>query len=109
MTTGGLIRAGVGYITWSYYRAGSCTQVTVSRSTPHIACKCARCAEGRWMLRATLVLSDAFKLSKKPLLFVVPTKKGDMVWPITDLEIKDRAVTASLGTPLSEGSVVRGV
>ena len=54
---------------------------------------------GSWRLRATLVLSDAFKLSRKPLLFVVPTQKGDMVWPITDLEIKDRTVTATLGTP----------
>ena len=50
-------------------------------------------------MHATLVLSDAFKLSRKPLLFVVPTQKGDMVWPITDLEIKDRTVTATLGTP----------
>lgn len=100
MTTGGVIRAVLGYITWSYYRAGSLTEIVVTRSNPHVACKCARCAEGRWRLQATLVLSDAFKLSRKPLLFVVPTQKGNMVWPITDIEIKDRAVTASLGKPM---------
>ena len=94
------IRAPKGFVTWSYYRAASVTNITVTRSVPHIGdCRCATCAAGRWVLRATLVVSDAFKLSRKPLLFVVPTQKGDMVWPITDLVITDRTVTATLGTP----------
>ena len=100
MLTPAQVRGAVGFVTWSYYRAASVANFTVTRSKPHLGdCKCARCAAGRWSLRGTLVLSDSFKLSRKPLLFVVPTQKGDMVWPITDLEIKDRTVTATLGTP----------
>jgi len=110
MATGGLIRGKVGRIMWSYYAAASVTNITVTRSVPHVGqCACAKCGQGRWSLHAVLVLSDAFKLSRKPLLFVIPTEKGDMTWPITDLEIKDRSVTAALGPPLSEGSVGRGV
>ena len=110
MATGGLIRGTVGRIMWSYYAAASVTDVIVTRSVPHVGqCACAKCAQGRWSLHAVLVLSDAFKLSRKPLMFVIQTNKGDMIWPITDLEIKDRSVTAALGTPLADGSVVRGV
>lgn len=101
MATGGLIRGQVGRIMWSYYAAASVTAITVTRSVPHLGgCRCAKCAEGRWTLRATLVLSDAFKLSRKPLVFVIATKKGDMTWPITDLVMTDREVTATLGPPL---------
>lgn len=96
----GVVRAPLGRIMWSYYAAASCTGIVVTRSTPHVNCKCRACEQGRWLLQATLVLSDAFKLSRKPLIFVIPTDKGNMTWPITDLEIKDRTVTASLGTPI---------
>lgn len=93
MTAAGMIRGVVGQIRWSYYVAASVTNFTVTRHGSTTG------ATVRWTLRATLVLADAFKLSRKPLVFQVETKKGLMTWPITDLVITDRDVTATLGTP----------
>lgn len=83
-----LITGVVGQVKWHYYVAAAINGYTVSRS-----------AEGQWTVRATVVLSDAFKLSQRPLVFVAPTKQGDMRWPIESLELAEGTLTASLGPP----------
>ena len=88
--TGGTIRGVVGEIKWHYYTAASINGYAV---TYHHQDK-------RWSLRATVALSDAFKMAQRPLIFVAPTQKGDFRWPINSLEILDGKLTARLGAPL---------
>ena len=84
------VKGVVGQIKWRAYNAAAVNGFTVSRSYP----------DHRWTLRGAVVNSDKFKLSLKPLMFVAPTKKGDIYWPIQDYEIKDGRVQASLGPPV---------
>jgi hypothetical protein len=83
----------VGQITWSYYTAAAINGYTVTRS-----------ASGQWSLMATVVVSDAYKLRQRPLMFVAPHAKGEWRWPITSLDmVTDRGpnhVLATLGAPL---------
>lgn len=86
---GGSITGVVGQVKWSYYTAAAINGYVVTRST-----------DNRWSLRGTIVLADAFKLSQRPLVFVAPTQKGDMRWPIVDIQIAKGEVTAQLGPPV---------
>jgi hypothetical protein len=89
-----------GLIKWSYYTAGQVEGYAVYRYK-----------DGRWSMTATLVLSDAFKMKQRPLIFVAPYIKdtcasclkvsqvctcrepqrvqtpGEWRWPITSLEM----------------------
>lgn len=83
------VRGVVGQVKWSYYIAAAINGYTVTR-------------EGsQWSLSATVVLSDAFKLSQKPLMFVAPHQHGEWRWPITDLQLNKESgqLTAQLGPP----------
>lgn len=86
---GGSITGVVGQIKWHYYVAAAINGYTVTRN------------EGVWSLRGTVVLSDAFKLSQRPLTFVAPHERGEWRWPIETLQIADGALTARLGPPES--------
>jgi hypothetical protein len=62
-----------------------------------------------WSLVATVVLSDAFKMAQRPLIFAAMfTKKGldgqcvvksAWRWPIETLTLVDHQLTARLGPP----------
>lgn len=78
----------MGQIKWHYYVAAAINGYTVTRS-----------AEGQWHVRGTVVLSDAFKLSQRPLTFVAPHEKGEWCWPIVSFEIADGALSATLSPP----------
>lgn len=54
---------------------------------------------GQWSLRATVVMTDAYKLSKRPLIFVALHEKGEWRWPIVDFELHGGALRAQLGAP----------
>jgi hypothetical protein len=90
---GGQITGVVGQIKWSYYVAAAINGYTVTR-TP----------ENTWRLRGTVVLSDAFKLAKQPLMFVAPHRlggvDGEWRWPILEMEMADGSLTAKLGPPV---------
>lgn len=77
----------VGHIKWHYYTAAAINGYTVSR------------AGTEWSLRAIVVLSDAFKLTQRPLKFHAPHEHGEWVWPIESMQIADGALTARLGPP----------
>jgi hypothetical protein len=101
-----VIKGIVASIRWHHYVAAGVHGYTVA------PCNKAGTA---WDLVATVVLSDAFKLSQRPLTFVaLRTKKGldgtcvvktQWSWPITAISPIDRntqQVTARLGTPEEE-------
>jgi hypothetical protein len=85
---GGSITGVVGQIKWSYYVAAALNDYTVTRSET-----------GEWRLSGTVVLSDAFKLAQRPLMFVAPHAKGEWRWPILDLDLGANQVRARLGAP----------
>jgi len=89
-----LVLTGVkGLIRWSYYPAAALLNYRVVRNP-----------EGAWELRATVVMSDAYKMAQRPLIFVAPHNKGEWRWPIEGFELHDGALTASLGAPEGEPS-----
>lgn len=85
--SGGSITGVVGSIKWAYYTAAAINNYTVTRS------------DAAWTLSATVVLSDAFKLSQRPLRFVAPHAHGEWAWPILTIQLADGALTATLGPP----------
>jgi hypothetical protein len=88
MATGtGTIKGVVGQIMWGYYPAASINGYTVVRNGT------------AWSLRATVVMSDAFKMTQKPLIFIAPHQHGRWSWPIKSVQIQNGALTAELGPP----------
>lgn len=84
-----VVKGVVGQIKWHYYVAVALHNYTVTRT------------DDQWSLRATVVLSDAFKMAQRPLVFVAPTQQGEMRWPIETLAF-DRdthQLVAQLGPP----------
>jgi hypothetical protein len=91
----------IGRIEWGYYTAAAIEGYTVTAS--------AATTKGgavTWRLTATVILSDPFKLTQRPLRFVAPHAKGTWTWPIETLEFAVGAgqapgrLTARLGMPL---------
>lgn len=58
-----------------------------------------RTRENVWAVVGRVVLSDAYKLSQRPLMFVAPTKAGEFRWAIRSFEISGGVLRASLGDP----------
>jgi len=97
MTGAAIIRGVVGQIRWAYYTAAQVEGFTVIRNqTPRPPG-----VPARWSMRGRVVLTDPFKLTQKPLIFVAPHAKGKWQWPIEDLVITDGELTARLG-PVEE-------
>jgi hypothetical protein len=106
-----------GQIKWSYYTAARIEGYAVYRDK-----------DDRWSMTATIVLSDAFKLRQRPLMFVAPYVRetcascakvlqacfcrepqivrtpGEWRWPITSLEMGavtgEMKMRAVLGPPI---------
>jgi hypothetical protein len=76
-----------GSIAWAHYTAAQLEGYTVTRT------------DTRWTLSATIVLSDAFKLAQRPLIFVAPHAHGEWRWPILSLDVVAQTLTATLGPP----------
>lgn len=81
------INAEAGAIHWGYYSAGSLRSCVLTRT------------EGVWTLAGTVVESDAYRLSQRPLVFVVTHQHGSWTWPIVSLQIEGGSCSASLGPP----------
>jgi hypothetical protein len=65
----------VGSIRWHYYTAAAINGFTVTPLQKD---------RSRWSLRATVVLSDSFKMAQRPLTFVATLRNGqEWTWPIT--------------------------
>lgn len=82
----GTVRGVEGRIRWQYYEAATVHEYTLTRTG------------GGWALRGILGLSDAFKLSQRPLTFVAPHKGGQWRWPIDSFVVEpNRMLVATLG------------
>lgn len=77
----------VGRVKWAYYDAALIEGYAVARTAEE------------WSLRATVVMSDAFKMSQRPLVFVAPHQHGEWRWPILSHELKQGTLSARLGPP----------
>jgi hypothetical protein len=88
------MRGVVAFVKWHYYNAAALNGYTVNKDT----------LSGRWSASGTVVLSDAFKLSQRPLFFVAPLKGGAIRWEIDTYALAESgAFTATLrGGPSQE-------
>lgn len=75
-------------MSWAYHTAAELANYTISRDE-----------NGARTLRATVTSSNAFRLTQRPLTFVVTLAAGVWRWPIESLQIAGRALTARLGPP----------
>jgi hypothetical protein len=97
-----VLRGVVGTIKWGFYTAAAINGYTVTKEQ-----------NGQWVLTATVVLSDAFKmnLADHPLTFVAKHAKGEWSWPIESYRFHEGLtgpMTAKLGPPLQKGVLIRG-
>lgn len=86
---GGSVRGVVGHIKWSYFDAAAINGYTVTRNKA-----------GKWTMSGHVVMSDAFKMSQRPLIFVATHDKGAWRWPLGEFSITDGRIRADLGEPL---------
>lgn len=56
-----------------------------------------KAADNTWTVTATVVTVDTFKASQRPLVFAAPHAKGVWRWPVEELQIADRKLSARLG------------
>jgi hypothetical protein len=89
-----MIRGVIGVVKWAYYNAAAIEGYTVTRTK----------GSASWSLRATVILSDSFKLSQRPLMFEAPHQGGVWRWPIEEFSIVNGTMTARLGRLEGEGS-----
>lgn len=74
-----------GLLKWGYHEAGTIGAWTVTTDA------------GVRTLSASLVTSDPFRVSQRPLRFVAPHAGGVWAWPITELQMSGASLTAVLG------------
>ena len=53
----------------------------------------------RFTLAGRVTASDPYLLAQVPLVFVIPTKRGPMRWPVERVTVTDGQMTARLGAP----------
>ena len=74
-----------GLLKWGYYEAATVGAWTLTSEA------------GVRTLSATLVKSDAFRVSQRPLRFVATRDDASWVLPVTELQIEGASLTAVLG------------
>lgn len=76
-----------GSVYWHYQPAGSFRGWSVTRTSP----------ADYGTLTATVVNVDTYRVSQRPLVFVVQHEHGSWRWPIETLQIEGDTLTARLG------------
>jgi len=74
-----------GSLKWSYHEAGLLGAWTVTT------------AEGVRTLSVTLLKSDAYRVSQRPLVFVASVANAVRRWSVSELQIQGASLTAVLG------------
>ena len=91
--TGAQITGVVARIDWGYFVEAKINNYRVRKAK-----------NGDWLLSATAVDVDAFKVRQRDLIFVAPHQKGEWRWKVRNLDLGDghgpRALRATLGPPL---------
>lgn len=80
-----MFRGVVGSIKWAYFTAAAINGYAVAR------------VGTSYRLRGTVVLSDAYNLTQRPLFFIAPFQGGEFRWPIENMEIRAGTIEATLG------------
>lgn len=78
-----------GQVFWGYQLAATVKGWTAVRGSP----------SDPGTVTATIVEADTFRVSQRPLTFVVTHKHGVWRWPIQTLQIADGTLVASLSPP----------
>lgn len=96
-----MIKGVVGTIRWHYYVAAAIHGFTVTPRTRD---------RRAWSLRATVVLSDAFKMTQRPLVFSASLRGGrEWCWPIMSFTIETRngvpVLLAELGAEVTDVAI----
>jgi hypothetical protein len=84
---GGVLTGESGWIEYGYDAAATLEKYTVTRNQ----------TTGEYVLAARCVASNAYALTQRPLVFVVPTVRGDLRWPVLEFTVEGEAVWARLG------------
>lgn len=74
-----------GSIRWAYHTAALIRAWTIEHG------------DQGYTLSATVVKSDIFRISQRPLVFIAPHVKGVWRWPVIELQISGASLTAKLG------------
>ena len=72
---------------WSYYVAATVGAWTITKT------------EEGWALAASLQTVNAYRITRRPLVFVFAHPKGSSRWPVLSLELTSTTLNASLGSP----------
>jgi len=80
------VTGAAGALRWGYHVASTLGAWTVTTSD-----------EGGLVLSAQVQELNAFRIGKRPLVFVVATTKGVWRWPVTAVQVAGTTLTASLG------------
>jgi len=74
-----------GVLKWGYSTAGTLGAWTVART------------ESAWVLTGTIVKTDAFRVTQRPLAFEALHALGVWRWPVVSLQMTGASLTAVLG------------
>lgn len=80
------ITGAVATLRWAYHQAAELRTWTVTKGEA-----------GSFALSASVVSHDAFRVTQRPLVFVVQTANGPWRFPVLSLQIEGVTLTASLG------------
>jgi hypothetical protein len=81
------VRGVEGALRWGYQPAGTLGAWTVTRDG------------SAWTLSASIVKTDAFRVSQRPLAFEARHAHGVWRWPVQSLQIAGASLNAVLGPP----------
>jgi hypothetical protein len=75
------VTAAAGKLVWGYHPAAVLRDCTLTRGAH------------QWALSATIESADAFRVTQRPLTFVVRNDR----WPVQELQMTGASLTATLG------------
>lgn len=84
-----------GRIDWHYYTAAGIHGYKVTPPP--------KGGKPEWTLVADVVLSDAFKMSQRPLTFIAKHAKGEWKFPVISFVLQGHKLRAQLGAPDRSG------
>jgi hypothetical protein len=90
-----VIAGTIATVRWAYYNAAGINGYQITKDP----------VTGEWSVTGTMLLADAFKLSRSPLLFVVKRNNREWVWPILGPMPRQAGPFAvKLGKPLEDSN-----
>ena len=88
MSNKAVVTGTTGELRWGYLPAARVASWTATMESPEA-----------WRLRASLETVDAFRVTQRPLTFVVRRPSGEWRWPMPELQIDGLTLTAVVSPP----------